>query len=39
MYKHHIEAAVSMVDLNGGPQTLGLNGLMGHLISNLCAKP
>ncbi|EXJ92419.1 hypothetical protein A1O3_00970 [Capronia epimyces CBS 606.96] len=38
MYKNHIKAAVRMVNLNGGPQTLGLDGFMEHLISNLCAK-
>ncbi|KIW23930.1 uncharacterized protein PV07_09677 [Cladophialophora immunda] len=38
MYRHHVKAAVRMVDLNGGPQTLGLDGFIEHLISNLCCK-
>lgn len=38
MYSQHIKAAVRMVDLNGGPQTLGLDGYIEHLLSNLCCK-
>jgi hypothetical protein len=27
-----------MVQLNGGPETLGVNGLLGHLLLNLVRK-
>ncbi|RAH78861.1 hypothetical protein BO86DRAFT_421239 [Aspergillus japonicus CBS 114.51] len=38
MLKHHIDGAVKMVALKGGPQTLGLEGLLEHFLSNLIAK-
>jgi hypothetical protein len=38
MLKHHVEGAVQMVNLKGGPQTLGLGGLMARLLSNLLNK-
>jgi hypothetical protein len=38
MLKHHVEGAVQMVSLKGGPQTLGLGGLMARLLSNLLNK-
>ena len=38
MLKHHVEGAVQMVELKGGPFTLGLEGLLEHLLSNLLAK-
>ncbi|KAJ5266845.1 hypothetical protein N7478_009653 [Penicillium angulare] len=38
MLKRHVDGAVKMVGLNGGPQTLGLDGLLEHLLSNLLAK-
>lgn len=28
MSKRHVQGAVQMVELNGGPQTLGLNGFL-----------
>lgn len=38
MSKRHIDGAVRMVTLNGGPKTLGLNGFLEHLLSNLLSK-
>lgn len=38
MLKHHVDGAVKMVGLRGGPQMLGLDGLLEHLLSNLQAK-
>ena len=38
MSRQHVEGAVKMVKLNGGPQTLGLDGFLQHLISNLLRK-
>ncbi|PYH47139.1 uncharacterized protein BP01DRAFT_380984 [Aspergillus saccharolyticus JOP 1030-1] len=38
MLKHHVDGAVKMVALKGGPQTLGLDGLLEHFLSNLLAK-
>lgn len=38
MLKHHIDGAVKMVALKGGPQTLGLEGLLEHFLSNLITK-
>ncbi|CEN60822.1 hypothetical protein ASPCAL03255 [Aspergillus calidoustus] len=38
MLKQHVQGAVQMVNLNGGPQTLGLDGLMARLLSNLLNK-
>lgn len=38
MLKRHVDGAVKMVALKGGPQTLGLDGLLEHLLSNLLAK-
>jgi hypothetical protein len=38
MAKRHLEGAVRMVKLNGGPQTLGLDGFIGRLMSNLVCK-
>ncbi|RAH53642.1 hypothetical protein BO85DRAFT_523329 [Aspergillus piperis CBS 112811] len=38
MLKHHVDAAVEMVTLKGGPQTLGLDGLMEHFLFNLISK-
>ncbi|KAL3458858.1 hypothetical protein BJX64DRAFT_291765 [Aspergillus heterothallicus] len=38
MLKHHVDGAVQMVNLKGGPQTLGLGGLMALLLSNLLTK-
>ncbi|PYH76627.1 hypothetical protein BO82DRAFT_295728 [Aspergillus uvarum CBS 121591] len=38
MLKHHIDGAVKIVALKGGPQTLGLEGLLEHFLSNLIAK-
>jgi hypothetical protein len=38
MAKRHFEGAVRMVDLNGGPQTLGLNGSIGRIMSTLARK-
>ena len=28
MARHHVKGAASMVDLNGGPKTLGLDGFL-----------
>lgn len=30
--RNHVSGAVKMVELNGGPQTLGLNGFLGFLL-------
>lgn len=38
MLKRHLEGAVQMVGLRGGPQTLGLNGLLEHFLSGLLVK-
>lgn len=38
MFKRHLEGAVQMVGFRGGPQALGLNGLLEHFLSNLLAK-
>ncbi|KAJ5606602.1 hypothetical protein N7510_009383 [Penicillium lagena] len=38
MSRQHIGGAVKMVSLNGGPQNLGLNGFLEHLLSNLLQK-
>jgi hypothetical protein len=38
MFKHHLEGAVQMVGFRGGPQTLGLNGLLEHFLSILLVK-
>ncbi|KAJ5808552.1 hypothetical protein N7474_009821 [Penicillium riverlandense] len=38
MLKRHVDGAVRMVGLKGGPQTLGLDGLLEHLLSNLLSK-
>lgn len=38
MLKHHVDGAVKMVALRGGPHTLGLDGLLEHLLSNLLSK-
>lgn len=38
MLKHHVDAAVKMVTLKGGPKTLGLDGLMEHFLFNLITK-
>ncbi|KAL2866072.1 uncharacterized protein BJX67DRAFT_147816 [Aspergillus lucknowensis] len=38
MLRHHAEGAVQMVALKGGPQMLGLNGLLARLLSNLLRK-
>jgi hypothetical protein len=36
--KHHVDGAVRMVELNGGPGTLGVNGLLEQLLRNLLDK-
>ncbi|KAL4819936.1 hypothetical protein BDW67DRAFT_173201 [Aspergillus spinulosporus] len=36
--KNHVEGAVRMVRLKGGPQTLGLDGFIERLLFNLLAK-
>lgn len=33
MTRNHVKGAVKMVELNGGPQTLGLDGFLEHLLS------
>jgi hypothetical protein len=38
MAKRHFEGAVKMVKLNGGPQTLGLDGFIDSIMSNLARK-
>ncbi|KIV79578.1 hypothetical protein PV11_07128 [Exophiala sideris] len=38
MWRHHLDGAVRMVKVNGGPQTLGLDGFLEHVISNLIRK-
>lgn len=38
MLKHHVDGAVQMVTLKGGPHTLGLEGLLEYLLSNLLSK-
>jgi hypothetical protein len=38
MLKRHVDGAVKMVNLIGGPQMLGLDGLLEHLLSNLLDK-
>jgi hypothetical protein len=38
MLKRHVDGAVKMVGFKGGPQTLGLDGLLEHLLSNLLSK-
>lgn len=36
--KRHVEGAVKMVALKGGPHTLGMDGLVERLLFNLLAK-
>ncbi|KAF2650307.1 hypothetical protein K491DRAFT_667425 [Lophiostoma macrostomum CBS 122681] len=38
MAKGHLDGAIRMVDLNGGPQTLGMDGFINRIISNLSQK-
>lgn len=38
MLKHHVDGAVRMVALRGGPHSLGLDGLLEHLLSKLLSK-
>lgn len=38
MLKHHMEGALKMVALKGGPETLGLDGLLKHLLFKLVSK-
>ncbi|KAJ5570232.1 uncharacterized protein N7459_009662 [Penicillium hispanicum] len=38
MLERHVSGAVKMVQTKGGIQTLGLDGLLEHLLSNLLAK-
>ncbi|KAL5358174.1 hypothetical protein BJX96DRAFT_36913 [Aspergillus floccosus] len=38
MLKHHVQGAIRMVELNGGLQSLGLDGLLAHFLSNLVWK-
>jgi hypothetical protein len=38
MAKRHLDGALRMVDLNGGPQTLGLDGFIHRALSNLVQK-
>ncbi|KAJ5484083.1 C6 finger domain protein [Penicillium diatomitis] len=38
MLKHHTEGALQMVKLKGGPDTLGLDGLLKDMLSKLVAK-
>ena len=38
MAKRHLDGAIKMVDLNGGPETLGLDGFINRCISNLVTK-
>jgi hypothetical protein len=33
--RHHIRGMISMVELKGGAQSLGLNGLLQHLLAKL----
>ena len=33
MTKRHVEGAVKMVELKGGPQTLGMNGFLAMLLA------
>ncbi len=35
MCKHHVEGALKMVELKGGPHSLGLNGFLKHLLSKI----
>jgi len=36
--KHHVEGAVKMVTMKGGPQTLGIDGLVERLLFNLLSN-
>lgn len=38
MLKHHMEGALKMVALKGGLETLGLDGLLKHLLFKLVSK-
>lgn len=38
MLKHHMEGALKMVALKGGPETLGVDGLLKHLLYKLVSK-
>jgi hypothetical protein len=38
MLKHHVQGAIKMVELSGGLQSLGLDGLLAHFLSNLVWK-
>jgi hypothetical protein len=38
MLKHHIEGALKMIALKGGPSALGLDGLLKHLLYKLVSK-
>ncbi|KAF3394304.1 hypothetical protein F1880_004762 [Penicillium rolfsii] len=38
MLKHHMEGACKMVALKGGPESLGLDGLLQHLLFKLLSK-
>lgn len=38
MMKNHVEGAVKMVDLYGGPKVLGLNGYLESLFMIVVAK-
>lgn len=38
MLANHVKGAVRMVELKGGPHTLGFNGILEFLLNNLLAK-
>lgn len=38
MLENHVKGAVKMVELRGGPHTLGFNGMLERLLNNLLAK-
>lgn len=38
MFRHHVDGATRMAGLRGGPQKLGLDGLLEHLLLNLISK-
>ncbi len=38
MSKHHVRGALKMVELNGGPQTLGLDGFLKMVVQKYAGQ-
>jgi len=38
MSRRHVQGATRMIELNGGPQTLGLNGFLAMLVDKYVAQ-